>query len=383
MPAVAGMLRSMFDDCIIIAGGSGTRLWPASSTAKPKQFLPVSAGGKTFFHTALERALAVSAETVIVIAGKAHVPPILKDCAGLSGETKKRIVLIPEPAPKNTAPAIACAAVYADRSFPQKDRKLLVLTSDHLIAPLETFKEDAVLAEGYAGTETLGVFGIPPKGPETGYGYIETAEKPLAPRVFRAVSFREKPDRQTAERFLAAGGFYWNSGMFAFSSSRICEEFRQTAPEVFSPFDALETPESTAYAFQEGIKILSGWKNLEKAYAETKAVSFDYAIAEKCARTVMIAVRFDWRDIGSWDEYAALLGDSGGEVYRSGGGAEKSCFVDADIPVALCGVEDLIVVIRSGKDGRPGSALIAKKGETQRVREAVEQIRRADRTELL
>jgi mannose-1-phosphate guanylyltransferase/mannose-1-phosphate guanylyltransferase/mannose-6-phosphate isomerase len=119
-----------------------------------------------------------------------------------------------------------------------------------------------------------------------------------------------------------------------------------------------------------------------------KSISFDYAIAEKCSQTVMAAARFDWLDVGSWDEYAKLLGSSRGEVFATGlppglPPPTASCFVDADIPVALCGVRDLIVVVRSGKDGSPPVVLVAKKGETQGVKEIVEQIKAAGRTELL
>jgi mannose-1-phosphate guanylyltransferase/mannose-1-phosphate guanylyltransferase/mannose-6-phosphate isomerase len=134
----------------------------------------------------------------------------------------------------------------------------------------------------------------------------------------------------------------------------------------------LATPEKNAYTVREGLLVLENWVGLKEAYNQAENISFDYAIAEKCTRTIMIAVSFDWLDVGSWDEYARLLGDTGSEVYYSGG---DSCFVDSDIPVALCGVEDLIVVVRSGKDGAVPSVLIAKNGETQRVREIVKQIK--------
>jgi mannose-1-phosphate guanylyltransferase/mannose-1-phosphate guanylyltransferase/mannose-6-phosphate isomerase len=270
---------------------------------------------------------------------------------------------------------------------------MLVLTSDHIIQPLEVFAQDAACAAVFARQGKLAVFGIPPRAPETGYGYIEAAEalpysdgkKPSRTSVFRAAAFREKPDRATAEAFLAAGRFYWNSGMFAFSSGFMLEEFRCGAPECLLPFETFKAPAESAYTVRQGIKVLEAWPGLNEAYNAVKGISFDYAIAEKCGQTVMAAARFDWFDIGSWDEYAKLLGSSRGEAYavRVPSGREGSCFVDADIPVALCGVEDLIVVARSGKDGGPPAILIAKKGETQGVRDIVEQIKAAGRTELL
>jgi mannose-1-phosphate guanylyltransferase/mannose-1-phosphate guanylyltransferase/mannose-6-phosphate isomerase len=340
---------------------------------------------------------------VIIIAGRGHVPRIVEACAVFSAGDLSRLVLIPEPVARNTAPAIACGAVYSGRAL-GPDRTMLVLTSDHIISPLEVFAQDAAAAAIFAQQGKLAVFGIPPRAPETGYGYIEAAEAlPVSGEaasgggkavtrtaVFRAASFREKPDRPTAEAFLAEGRFYWNSGMFAFSSSFLLEEFRRNAPECLRPFDTLKAPDEAAYTVRNGLKILDAWSGLGEAYNAVKGISFDYAIAEKCGRTVMAAARFDWFDVGSWDEYAKLLGASRGEVYAArnpSDGADPcdagSCFVDADIPVALCGVSDLIVVVRSGRNGGVPSVLIAKKGETQGVRDIVEQIKTAGRTELL
>jgi mannose-1-phosphate guanylyltransferase/mannose-6-phosphate isomerase len=370
----------MFDDCIIMAGGSGTRLWPVSNSSRPKQFLPI-VGEHTFFDAVLERALASINQQngrVIIIAGGSHVPHIILAVQKLGDADRKRLALIPEPEAKNTATAIACGIVYIERTS-GVNRNILVLTSDHLITPLEAFKTDVVAVCGQQ--EVLAVFGIFPRSPETGYGYIETAEV-LSPqsRIFKVASFWEKPDKQRAEQFVAQGNFYWNSGMFAFSSRFMMAEYNRSAPEIIAAFRVLASPEKSAYTIKEGLLVLENWPGLKKAYSQAKNISFDYAIVEKCAQTIMVVASFDWTDVGSWDEYTRLLGDTGSEVYCSG---ENSCFVDSDIPVALCGVEDLIVVIRSGKDGAVRSVLIAKKVETQRVREIVEQIKDAGRTSLL
>jgi mannose-1-phosphate guanylyltransferase/mannose-1-phosphate guanylyltransferase/mannose-6-phosphate isomerase len=393
----------MFTDCLIMAGGSGTRLWPASNRKRPKQFLSIP-GGKSFFASAVDRALALidrEQGRVIIIAGQSHVPHIIEECAALEAADRERLVLIPEPLARNTAPAVACGALYAEKAL-GKNRTMLVLTSDHLIGPRETFVRDAAAAARAAGQDKLAVFGIPPRKPETGYGYIEAAEPLSGERVFRAASFREKPDRQRAEEFLASGNFYWNSGMFAFSTAFILGEFRRHAPECLLPLEALGPPPEDAYETRRGLRVLAAWDGLPEAYAAVKAVSFDYAIAEKCERTVMVAAAFDWYDVGSWDEYAQILGTSSTPVFRAGRPAlaevpvsttapaattalavEESCFVDADMPVALCGVEDLIVVIRSGADGGPPVALIAKKGETQGVKDIVDQLKAAGREDLL
>jgi mannose-1-phosphate guanylyltransferase/mannose-1-phosphate guanylyltransferase/mannose-6-phosphate isomerase len=412
----------MFDDCIIMAGGSGTRLWPASNSRLPKQFL-TGPGGRSFFQAALERGLAVTSSPggggkgrVIIITGKAHVPLALRDCQCFSAAEKARVILIPEPVARNTAPAIACGAVFA-RLTAGANRNILVLTSDHVIGPLAAFLSDAEKAARSSAAGSLAVFGIPPGRPDTGYGYIEAETSggalstgsgalstgsgvaPVAdPGVYRAASFREKPDRETAEKFLAAGNFYWNSGMFAFNSDFIIEEFQRSEPDALTPFKALGSPARESYAVREGVRILENWSGLEAAYRAAKAVSIDYAVAEKCRKVMMVASSFDWFDVGSWDEYAKLRSNAvdiskndsnavgaTAEVFIAPGkdNTASSCFVDADIPVALCGVEDLIVVIRSGKDGGPATALVARKGETQRVKDIVEQIKAAGRTDLL
>ncbi|MDR0586027.1 MAG: mannose-1-phosphate guanylyltransferase [Treponema sp.] len=383
----------MFNDCIIMAGGSGTRLWPASSSQLPKQFLPM--GDRCFFSAAVDRALSVidrdGSGRVIIIAGKAHVPHIVKACRNYPPEDLNRLLLIPEPEAKNTAPAIACAAVYTDW-MTGKERNMLVLTSDHIIGPLEKFKVDAAAAEAFAQADKLAVFGITPTRPETGYGYIETetllSTKSEQPEVYAVASFREKPDREQAERFMKAGNFYWNSGMFAFSSKFIINEFRQKAPSVILPFGKLRAPDERSVRTERGLRILWEWLDLDEAYREAEAISFDYAIAEKCSQTVMVKAGFDWTDVGSWDEYAVLMGMGAGNVKHAEGTEvfqteSKNCFVDSDIPVALIGAEDLVVAVRSGKNGGNGTVLISKRGETQKVREIVKQIKEKGRTELL
>jgi mannose-1-phosphate guanylyltransferase len=424
----------MFDDCIIMAGGSGTRLWPVSSSKRPKQFLPITpekksaAKTKSFFSSAVERALAVTDKKdgrVIIIAGKKHIPLVIEACAPFKSEEKKRLVLISESEAKNTAPAIALGVLYAagnpgsgKTGLPRPDeRTILVLSSDHII-PLRAFKADARAAAGFARQDKLVVFGIPPVRAETGYGYVETAKSlhggktanavsaaansaaaktrqaaantgstaatdssaaksSAGPEVFEVSSFREKPDKKTAEQFVAAKKFYWNSGMFAFSSTFMIDCFHKYADDVIKPFEKLAARPS--FKVKQGLRVLEKWAGLEAAYKKTKAISFDYAIAEKCGATVMVKARFGWKDIGNWDEYAAFIGDSGAEVYRAG---SSSCFVDSDIPVALVGVDGLIVAVHSGRDGPP-LVLIVKKGESQKVREIVEQIKKAGRKDLL
>lgn len=385
----------MFTDCIIMAGGSGTRLWPASNSRCPKQFLALPEGG-TFFQAALERAFAVTKPDgkVIIVTGASHVPHVIRACAGLPEAQRQRVTVIPEPMGRNTAPAIACASVYIKKSAEQakagqEKRKALVLTSDHIIGPLGDFTADALAAAKLTESEALVVFGIPPTRAETGFGYIEAGASltALDAKAYRVVSFREKPDLATAQAFLAKGTFFWNSGMFAFDVDFMLSQFRQHAPEILSSFAALTAPAQDHYETKDGVALLSRWPDLDKSYTTVASISIDYAIAEKCSSVAMVASRFNWTDVGSWDEYAKVLEQGGGAtseqppaIFSAG---SSNCFVDSDIPVALCGVDDLIVVVRSGTNGSAPSVLICKKGESQQVKSIVEAIKKSNRGDLL
>ena len=393
-------MNTMFNDCIILAGGSGIRLWPASTQSRPKQFLGLpSQRGQSFFGAAIERALAVTANSVdgriIIVAGKNHVNFIAGECAKYEVNERKRLALIPEPLARGTAPAIACALVYLNWVASGRERNTLVLTSDHIIEDLEKFRADSATAAAMAQADKLVVFGIQPKNLTTTYSYIETAEALTSPpdqspriqkqyesEVFNVTSFRGKPDINKARQFLAAKNFYWNSGMFAFSSKFMLCEFHRSAPEVILPYKKLMAPNENSYTSKNGLRILSDWNNLETACRNTKPISFEHAIAKNCKSTVMVKVGFSCTEITTWDEYARLSKNSNAEVYGTGGAA-ATCFVDSDIPVALCGVNDLLVVVRSGSDGGKPAVLISKKGETQHVREIIEEIKNKGRTELL
>jgi mannose-1-phosphate guanylyltransferase/mannose-1-phosphate guanylyltransferase/mannose-6-phosphate isomerase len=337
---------------------------------------------------AVKRALAVTGNNgrVIIITGKKHIPHVTAQAAKLSAAEKKRLIVIGEPAAKNTAPAIACAVVFSmlnNSNSGKAARNLLVLTSDHIIKPLEVFISDAALAAKAAADGNLVVFGIPPSRPETGYGYIEIGK--TAADVYNVTAFHEKPDLQTAKKYAASKRFFWNSGMFAFNSNFISEQFNLFAPDVFAPFEKLKAVKSTDITVSHGVKIIDKWNGLENAFRKTLSISFDYAIAEKCKKTVMVRTNFDWIDVGGWEEYIKICSKQNCEVYSVPGenASNETCYVDSDIPVALAGVEDLIVVIRSGKNGEPATALITKKGQTQKVKEIVEKIKKAGKTELL
>jgi mannose-1-phosphate guanylyltransferase/mannose-1-phosphate guanylyltransferase/mannose-6-phosphate isomerase len=260
---------------------------------------------------------------------------------------------------------------------------MLVLTSDHIITPLETFRKDAAKAAKFAAQRQLVVFGISPTRPETGYGYSEAGVE-LTGRVYAVSKFLEKPDQKTANKLAACGRYFWNSGMFAFDCGFLTEEFHRQAGSVIRPFERLQAPDIKSYTKINGLRILENWTGLDEAYRKTKKISFDYAIAVNCQQTAMIRGSFNWADIGSWDEYAGIFaGKSNSDENVFTDETCGGCFVDSDIPVALAGVKDIIVVIRSGWVGLPGAALIVKKGASQKVRDIVEHIKKTGKTEIL
>ncbi|MFQ3620800.1 MAG: mannose-1-phosphate guanylyltransferase [Spirochaetales bacterium] len=338
---------------LILAGGSGTRLWPLSSKERPKQFLSFGLD-RSFLQFAVERGLAVNptAEVVIVTSDtyceetSAQVEAYKK-----SGAT---ITVIGEPEGKNTGPAILLGALYLRKKvFPSA--RLLVLSADHLIHPIEAFVQDVKKAASLGGRGWITVFGIPPESPHTGYGYIERGE--AEGEGFRVKAFKEKPNAERAKEYVASGNYYWNSGMFLFPLDALYREYEKHASQIVEPFKKK--------GLWEGVTLDQIKKYLVEVYQQVPSISVDYAILEKSDRVAMVETNFAWNDVGSWDEVARLLPPESPSTIEV---KAKNNYVNSDIPVALCGVEDVIVVIRDGK------ALIMKKGTSQLVRDIVAKV---------
>ncbi len=368
----------MVDHVLILAGGSGTRLWPASNSKMPKQFLPVQ-DGKSLLQLTIERALALGIKgNVIIITLKEQLEPIIAEC-GKIGTGRDKIKVIPEPAARNTAPAIAIAAEYLKaQSGGQGEETVAVLTADHLITPIEKFSENVRAADQLARQDKLVTFGIPPTRPETGYGYIETAEE--MPPGLKVASFREKPDQATAERFVEKGNYYWNSGMFAFKVERYLGELKSLTPEIGDIFAGIGSKGESRRAGE--IEVVMEGSEVEKVYQASPKDSIDYAVMEKSTSSAMVKASFDWNDIGSWEEMAALYAEKGSD--NTNGGVEELVaiesqgnFVYSEQPVALCGVDDLMVVVKNG------AVLIAKKGAGQQVKQVVNELKDRGRQDLL
>lgn len=370
----------MIDHVIILAGGSGSRLWPASTRTRPKQFLNPGTG-QSLLQMTIQRAAEVAQRgSIIIVTHVSQLSAVVNECLPLTS-LRERIVIMPEPQMRNTAPALALATTWLCDGGAKEDTTL-VLASDHLIDPVARFTTDVDKGAELARQGKIVVFGITPTRAETGYGYIEQGE-PLAPG-YRVRGFREKPDQATAEQYFRESSFFWNSGMFLFRNDVLQQELRRWEPAVTEPFDAIESlsfedrradlPVET----REGITV--AWQStfMDQLYTDLPATSIDYAVMERSDQVAMIPASFLWNDVGSWDEMAQLVDDAvvPPPVATVWPVESSGNYVYADIPVVLCGVKDLVVVVQDGK------VLVSRRGRGQLVRDAVQAMRSAGREDL-
>ncbi len=366
----------MCTDVVILAGGVGERLWPVSTESRPKQFLRV-AGENSFLQSAIERAWSLGVSgNIYVITRATWTDLVVEDIRDLAERKNfpglpEKTIIMGEPFGKNTAPAAAWISRMLETINPGKGSSILLMASDHVIGNTELFVRDVDTASWFADQNSLVSFAISPRYPSTGYGYI-TAGTPLecstenAAKAFTTAAFREKPDEETARRYCAEGNAYWNSGIYAFRCDFYLEELEKHAPKISEAFSQSILPE---YRTAGGIRVMETHDGVLAAYEATPSVSIDYAVSEKCDRSVSVLARFDWNDVGSWDSLINYLDPETGcaSLINS-----SESYVHSDIPVALCGVENLIVVIRDGK------ALISRKGQTNLVKEALADLRKKD-----
>ena len=313
---------------VILCGGSGTRLWPRSRKHRPKPFLPLL-GEQTLFQQSLSRASdPVRFAAPTIVAGSAHCGEIEEQASAQSGAR-----LIIEPEAKNTAPAIALAAL----ALPP-DAVMLVCPSDHHIADEAAFLAGVEQAATLAADNHMVAFGIEPTGPETGYGYIRKGA-PLA-LGNEVAQFVEKPDLETAQRFLAAGGHVWNGGIFAFRAGAFLAELEAHRPEM---------ARLAAQAWAERSE--DGWRvhPAKQPFAAIAGESVDYAVMENTERAAVVAADMGWSDIGSWDALmTARPADAQGNraIGRVDFHESRNVMVETDGPrVSVVGLEDVIVVV--------------------------------------
>ena len=349
---------------IIMAGGSGSRLWPLSRQLNPKQFLRLADPDWSMLQATIQRLQGLETATAKLICNEQHRFLAAEQLRQL-GIKGANILL--EPVGRNTAPAIALAALQALEEA--DDPVLLVLAADHLINDQEAFQASVTAALPLALAGKLVTFGIVPSSPETGYGYIEQGSS-LPEGGFAVTRFVEKPDLKTAQRYLASGNYCWNSGMFMFRAQRYLDELAVHQPAIL---------QSCRDALAGGSKDMDFIRVDADAFAACPDDSIDYAVMEKTADAAMVPLDAGWSDIGSWSalwdvsqkdaEGNALTGDVITE-------STQGCYIHADSRlVATVGVEDLVIV--ETKD----AVLVTRKDRVQDVKKIVERIKSDGRHE--
>jgi mannose-1-phosphate guanylyltransferase len=337
---------------VILSGGSGTRLWPMSRSERPKQMLALTAQ-ETMLQLTARRAHGERFAAPIVVANARHAEMVEDQLAAVEASAQ---TLILEPVGRNTAPAIALAALAAGGGADP----LLVMPSDHVIADVAAFHAAIHAAMPLVLDGWLVTFGIDPQAPETGYGWIHVGEE-IAGGVHRVANFVEKPPRDKAEAMLAAGDHAWNGGIFLFRADRYLAALRDHAPAML---EACE--QAMAAASTEGRRIYPD----AAAFAESPSDSIDYAVMEKADRVAVVPVSMGWSDLGSWDALHAISDlDAAGNAHEGEVLAIETanCLVRTDgVRIALVGVKDLIVVA-SGND-----VLILPRGRSQEVKKLIE-----------
>lgn len=340
---------------VILSGGSGTRLWPMSTPETPKQMLALTADS-TMLQLTAQRAIGEGFDAPIVVANHRHADMIDAQLAIIKSSPS---AIILEPAGRNTAPAIALAALAAGGG----DAVLLVMPSDHVIADVDAFHDAVRRALPKVQEGWLATFGISPDAPETGYGWIQAGEA-IADGVHRVARFVEKPPLDAAQTMLAAGDHVWNGGIFLFRADRYLAELGQHEPTMLAACE-----QAMRQATQDGNRIAPD----AAEFARAPSQSIDYAVMEKAERVVVVPVAMGWNDLGSWDALHAISAhDDGGNVHHGEVIAidTHDCLVRSDgIRVAMVGVSDLIVVA-SGKN-----LLILPRGRSQDVKKLVEALK--------
>jgi mannose-1-phosphate guanylyltransferase/mannose-6-phosphate isomerase len=319
---------------VILSGGGGTRLWPVSTEARPKQFLRLF-GDRSLFQETLLRLGPAGIAHAVIVANEAHGVLIAEEVAALDLATEADVLL--EPMRRDSAAAIAAGVSRAKALF-GAEAVIVVLPCDHLIPDHAHFARDIALAALEARKGRLVTFGIKPRWAASDFGYIRQGE-PLADGVFRVAAFVEKPDPATAARYLDEGGYYWNSGMFVFSAGTFAREAEQHMPEVWAAAQAA-VGSGTRH---EGALMLSS-----EAFAAAPKISIDYALFEKSDNVAVIPVDFAWSDVGAWNAvHDALPRDKDGNASIGAALLEDSrntLAIGYGVPVIGLGLDNLVVI---------------------------------------
>ncbi len=340
----------------ILCGGSGTRLWPLSRKSFPKQFLSLYSDKSLLQETFLRMQKIMPAENIYFITNKDNYFNVFDQIKEVFPELRKEQI-ITEPTARNTAPAIALTMKYlVEKEAISNTNPVIFLPSDHSITKVDNFVE-LVKTAMYKVADNIGTIGITPTAPETGYGYIKKGK--LNNSRYQVLQFKEKPDRATAQQYIATGQFVWNSGMYIFNETTFAQELEKYAPEIF-----------TQYA--------KDYAELEKNFKNLPSVSIDYALSEKSDKVIVFEGDFGWSDIGSFDALAEIMLDK--DIHQKNHILidSKNVFVHSETNklIAASDVDDLIIIENDD------CILVQKKGKSENVKKIVDYLKEHKRKEV-
>ncbi len=346
---------------VILCGGSGTRLWPVSRKAFPKQFAPLL-GEESLYQSTLRRFSGADFAAPMIMTGN-EFRFMAVEQVGALGLADAQVVV--EPTGRDTAPAILTAALLRERT---PDALMLIAPSDHAIADDAAFVEAVRKGARAAATGALVTFGITPTRPETGFGYLELSAPSQDGAAVALKSFREKPDEETAKQMIASGNFLWNGGLFLFRVSDVLAAFDAYAPDLIAP---------CRDAIAQGNEDLGFFRLGEEAYGKVRAISFDYAVMERAERVMAVPFDGGWTDLGSWDALWQM--DAGADGVGTSGSAVTAIECH---DTYLRSEEDNMQLVGLGLDGVVAVAmrdavLVADKSRAQDVKTVVSTLRAA------
>lgn len=344
---------------VIMAGGAGTRFWPASRNHRPKQLLNL-AGQRTMIQATVDRLQGlIPADRVTIVTSELLVDAIAQQLPDLP-----RDAILGEPCKRDTAPCIALAAGLVAQRDP--DGIMVVLPADHVIQPVEAFQQALREAADivHEQPECLVTFGVPPTFPATGYGYIEQGERLAGHRAYRVRTFREKPQLEVAQQYVAAGHFYWNAGIFVWRAATILKALQQYEPEM-ARLAAKIASSGGSPQFAEVFR---------QTFAEIRGKSIDFAVMEQYPLVAVVPAEFQWDDVGNWQSLARTRGtdEQGNTIVGRHLGLNTTNSIvrsEGDHLIVTLGMQDCIVV------HTPDATLVASKADEEALRKIVPQLR--------